>query len=278
MPDGDYGGGPEPRDDPGHLDPADGDSTDRETTDSDKNELDPTDAGRERLRRALIRPSRAQVVVAVLLAALGFAVVTQVRATGGDDSYDGKREQDLIDLLSGLNGASERTQRDISDLEKTRQQLRSDTLKRQAAISEARDQAQTLNILAGRVPVTGPGIEVVMQGGDEPIGVDVLLDTIEELRTAGAEAIEFNDDVRVIAQTSFEASGTGVAIDGQDLAEPFTIDVIGEPRELEGAMTFPEGPVDDVSSSGGTVTIKTSDQLEIDAVVEPRSDDYAEPD
>lgn len=248
-----------------------------ETPETTETPVSPSESGRERLRRALLRPSRAQLVVGVLLAVLGFSVVTQVRATGNDDSYAGKREQDLVDLLSGLNGASERTQRDIQDLERTRQQLRSDTLKRQAAISEARDQAQTLNILAGLVPVTGPGIRVTMTGGDTPIGVDVLLDTIEELRTAGAEAIEFNDRVRVVAQTSFETTATGVAVDGTDLVAPFTLEVIGESRELEGAMTFPEGPVDDVESEGGTVSITTEDKLTIDSVVEPRSDDYAEP-
>ena len=43
--------------------------------------------GRERLRHALIRPSRRQVVVAVLLAVLGFAFVVQVRDTKANDTY-----------------------------------------------------------------------------------------------------------------------------------------------------------------------------------------------
>ena len=40
-----------------------------------------------RLRGILLSASRSQLVVGVLLAALGFAVVTQVRSTELDDTY-----------------------------------------------------------------------------------------------------------------------------------------------------------------------------------------------
>src|SRR6478609_3099278 len=52
--------------------------------------------GRERLRHALVRPSKRQVVVAVLLAVLGFAFVVQVRDTKANDTYAGLRESELI--------------------------------------------------------------------------------------------------------------------------------------------------------------------------------------
>ena len=47
--------------------------------------------GRERLRSAVVRPSRRQVVVAALLAVLGFAFVVQVRDTAANDTYAGLR-------------------------------------------------------------------------------------------------------------------------------------------------------------------------------------------
>ena len=53
---------------------------------------------------------------------------------------------------------------------------------------------------------------------------------VEELRAAGAEAIEFNDDVRVVAQTSFEDAERGVVVDGRRISAPYVIDVIGDPR------------------------------------------------
>jgi uncharacterized protein YlxW (UPF0749 family) len=230
-----------------------------------------------RLWAALSKPSRAQFVVAVLLAALGFAAVTQVRSNGNDDTYAGRREQDLIDLLNGLAGASDRSQAEISRLEKARTDLQSNTLSHEAALEQAQKEADTLNILAGLVPVTGPGIRITIQDPDGSVGIDILLDAIQELRTAGAEAMQFNGQVRVIAQTAFEEGVGGVLVDGQLITAPYVIDVIGEPNELEGAITFPQGPRDDVEADGGTVDMQSFDKLDINAVREPVRSEFAQP-
>src|SRR3954452_2402915 len=81
------------------------------------------DAGRQRLRQALMRPSRGQMVVGVLLAVLGFAAITQVRTNNTDNSFAGYREQDLVDVLSGLAVTSQKAQTQINQLEVTRRQL-----------------------------------------------------------------------------------------------------------------------------------------------------------
>jgi len=227
---------------------------------------------------ALTKPSRAQVVVAVLLAALGFAAVTQVRSNGSDDTYAGRREQDLIDLLNGLAGASERSQSEIARLEKTRTDLQSTTRQRDTALQQARTEADALSILAGMVPVTGPGIRITIRDPEGNVGSDILLDTVEELRTAGAEAIAFNDKVRVVAQTSFQQADGGVVVDGQLLTAPYVIDVIGEPNALEGAVTFRQGPKADVEADGGSVGLESFDNLDIEVVRDAGRSQFAQPD
>ncbi len=233
--------------------------------------------GRARLLRAMTRPKRSQLVVAVLLGALGLAAVTQVRANEVSNAYAGYREQDLIDILDGLSTLSERTEREIAQLEQTRDELRSTRTSRQAALDQARANADNLSILAGVVPVSGPGIRVTIESGAEQISIDVLLDTIQELRTANAEAIEFNDQVRVVAQTAFEVTGRGVLIDGQLVVEPYVIDVIGEPETLAGAINFSRGPRDVVEAKGGAVRIDERGSLEIQSVATPRTPEFAEP-
>src|SRR4051794_31332517 len=112
------------------------------------------EVGLQRLRDAVFRPSRAQAVVGVLLAALGFAAIVQVRTNTTDNTYAGYREQDLVDVLSGLAGTSQRAQREIDRLEATRRQLEAKQLAQSAALAAAQKQAQELAILAGVVPVT----------------------------------------------------------------------------------------------------------------------------
>src|SRR5689334_15981442 len=172
------------------------------------------EVGLQRLREALLRPSRAQLVVGVLLAVLGFAAITQVRTNTTDNTYAGYREQDLVDVLSGLAGTSQRAQSEITRLESARRQLEASRRRQGAALSAAQKQEQELGILAGLVPVTGPGIRLTVTEGPRPVDVDSVLDTIEELRSAGAEAMQINGKVRLVAQSSVQSVPGGLLVDG----------------------------------------------------------------
>jgi uncharacterized protein YlxW (UPF0749 family) len=237
----------------------------------------PAGPGRQRLVAALLKPSRAQLVVAALLAVLGFAAVTQVRAYQVDDTYAGYREQQLIDVLNGLAGTSQRAQAEISRLERRREELQSSTSAREAALAEARTRAETLDILAGTVPVTGPGLRITIEETDGTVDLGSLLDTIQELRTAGAEAMEFNDRVRVVAQTALEDAVGGIDVDGTQLAPPYVVDVIGEPSTLSGGLNFVEGPLDQLESDGATVTVQELRTVDVESVRPLPATEYAEP-
>jgi uncharacterized protein YlxW (UPF0749 family) len=235
------------------------------------------DVPRQRLRKAFLHPGRGQVVVAVLLAALGAAAVTQVRITGSGDDYAGLRQADLIQALNGLQAASRRTEQDIRDLEATRDSLRDSNNKTSAALAQAREQLTSLGVLAGTLPARGPGVEITVTVADSHVSLNYLLDGIEELRDAGAEAIEINDAVRVVAQTSFESATGGIDVDGRVLKPPFTIDVIGDPDGLTTALKFPGGFVDDISLDEGKVSIKQSQDIEVSVLHQVSRPRYAEP-
>lgn len=234
--------------------------------------------GRQRLVAALFKPSRSQVVVAVLLALVAFGGITQVRANDVDDSLSGRREQDLIDILSGLAGTTQRAQAEVARLERTREELQSDTTARQAALVQAQKEADTLSILAGLVAVTGPGIRITIKEIDGQVSINSLLDTVQELRTAGAESMQFNGQLRIIAQSSFEDAEGGIAVDGELLSAPYVIDVIGEPHTLAGAITFATGPRDQLQDDGAEVEIQELTSLDIESVRDPVAPDFAQPD
>jgi uncharacterized protein YlxW (UPF0749 family) len=235
------------------------------------------DDARRRLRRGFLHPSRGQAVVAVLLAVLGAAAVTQVRITGRDDDYAGLRQADLIQALNGLQAASRRTEQDIRNLETTRDSLRDSNDKTATALEQAREELTSLGVLAGTLSARGPGVRITVTVPDAHLSLNYLLDGIEELRDAGAEAMEINDSVRVVAQTSFESATGGIDVDGRVLESPFTIDVIGDPEGLTTALKFPGGFVDDISLDEGKVTIKQSQDIEVSVLRKASRPQYAEP-
>lgn len=235
--------------------------------------------GRDRLRDALAHPHRSQVVVGLLLAVLGFAFVVQVRDYQSDDTYSGLRESELIEILDGLTGTAERARREVERLEATRDDLRSESRAREAALSEAEQRARNLSILAGLVPVRGPGLRVTVTETSGRVKVGSLLDMVQELRTANAEAMEFNDSIRLAAQSSFEDAPGGIELDGELLEPPYVLDVIGDPHTLEGALTFSTGPVETLENlDGATVTIEQLDDVEITSVRDAARPGQAEPD
>lgn len=241
-------------------------------------ELPEPESGRARLLAALRRPSRSQAVVGVLLALLGFAAVTQVKATGRDDNFVGARQSDLIALINTLSLATDRAETEISELQSTRDSLRDDADASRTALSVARQRVDTLAILAGTVPATGPGIRVTVEAPSGTIGTDQVLNGLEEMRTAGAEAIEINDRVRVIAQTALaDSQGGGLSVGGTPVQPPYVIEAIGDPTTLATAMNFDGGFIDEVERVGGTVKVQQLPSVEIASVTKPVEPSFAKP-
>jgi uncharacterized protein YlxW (UPF0749 family) len=115
----------------------------------------------------------------------------------------------------------------------------------------------------------------VAEGGR--VSLNNLLDGIEELRDAGAEAMEINDAVRVVAQTSFEAADDGrINVDGALLSAPFVIDAIGDPDSLATALRFPGGFADALKIDHATVQIKKSQRVEVTVLRRAVAPRYAE--
>jgi uncharacterized protein YlxW (UPF0749 family) len=244
-----------------------GDAPDREPT------------GGQRLAAALhTRWSRGQAVVGVLLAVLGFAAVVQVRANDADETFVGAREGDLIALINSLALATDRAEEDIAELRSTRDSLRDDAESTATAVEVARERAETLGILAGTLPAEGPGIRVTVSAEAGELGTEQLLNGLQELRNAGAEAVEINDEVRVVAQSGLTESDDGrLAVDGTALAPPYVLDVIGDPHTLQTALEFDGGFIEEVEELAGNVTVEQLDTVEVAATRRPDAPRFANP-
>jgi uncharacterized protein YlxW (UPF0749 family) len=135
------------------------------------------------------RASRGQFVAALLCGLLGFGLVTQVHSAAGS-GFTTARQSDLVDILDSLSARSDQLRAQIATEQAALAKLTGGTDSTQAALQEAQQRASTLQILAGTAPASGPGIDLQITDPEHQVGADVLLDTLEELRDAGAEAIE----------------------------------------------------------------------------------------
>jgi uncharacterized protein YlxW (UPF0749 family) len=223
------------------------------------------------------RPGGAQIVVAVLLAALGFAAVVQVRLTQTDSNFGGARRGDLVELLDSLSGAADRAQQQIGELQQTRTDLLSASRRQQAAVSEERTRLSVLQILTGTVGAVGPGVTVTIDDPDSAVTAPILLNGIDELRDAGAEVIELNNSVRVVASTSIVQHDGVLVADGTELHPPYLIDVIGSSHTLADAVVFPGGLSDEVEHVGGTTSVHEAEVVKVDSLHTVVPPEYSQP-
>ncbi len=228
--------------------------------------------------RGALRPSRKQVLLAVVMCLLGMSLVLQMRNDGHGNQYSGMRRDDLVQLLDTLNAETEQLNREVSELEATRDQLESGADANQVAAHEAQARADELAILAGTRGASGPGVRITISAPSATVSADLLLDAVQELRDAGAEVIEINDSVRLVAQ-SWITDEDGLVIDGQKVQLPIVIDAIGDPHSLAEGARFRGGLVSQVESSkvGGSVEIQTPDSIEVTSIHSLHAPEHARP-
>lgn len=228
---------------------------------------------------ALWRPSRGHLLVAVLLLVFGLIVTMQLRSRAGEQDYSGLRRTELVAILDDLTAESRRLEAEIAELRTTQQQLLSGADRQRVAREEAERRRKELSILSGAVPAVGEGVRVVIGDPREAVGETVLLNALEELRDAGAEVMEVNDSIRVVASSWIGSDGTQLVMDGVALDRPFVIDAIGEPHALTEALRYRGGLVSEIQDEkiGGTVSIDSSDRIEITSTRAPTVPEFAKP-
>lgn len=222
------------------------------------------------------------LVIALLVGLLGFGISVQFKASNSDAELAAARPEDLVRILSDLDAQQDRLRREISDLEDTRRQLDSGAQGRDAALAEARKRADELGILAGTLPAEGPGLSIEITPGSEKVKAEVILDAVEELRGAGAEAMQIagrdGGAVRIVAATYFvDGDNDRLVVAGLSLAAPYTIMVIGGPDTMRTALNIPGGVVDSVRQHGGTVLVREADLVRVTALHTAGELKYAKP-
>ncbi|MGW7319530.1 DUF881 domain-containing protein [Streptomyces sp. NPDC054854] len=233
--------------------------------------------GRQRLAAGLWPPrvSRAQLIVALLLFVLGLGLAIQVRSNSdSSEPLRGARQEDLVRILDELDGRTTRLEDEKQRLDDQRKELESSSNQAEEARRQTVEKERQLGILAGTVAAQGPGITLRITDPQGHVQSDQLLDTLQELRAAGAEAIQING-VRVVASSFFSDEGGGVSIDGKKITQPYEFKVIGRPQDLEPALNIPGGVVQTLEKEQATVAVARSAKIVVDALRAAKQPDYA---
>lgn len=133
------------------------------------------------------------------------------------------------------------------------------------------NQITELNRLLGYTDVTGKGLVITLQDADasangytnDNIVHDLdLVDIINELFNAGAEAVSINDQ-RITTTTAINCNGNVVRINNEKVSVPFVIKAIGSPEGLYGTMTRPGGYLSLMENGKIKIKVEKKEELTV---------------
>ena len=216
---------------------------------------------------------RGQLAVMMVCAVVGFLLAAQLRSvklSGAADATNAARLETLQSLYNELMDQKDGLESQVEQLQSELALYRDQAASGEAGSQALKAELDQLEITAGLTDVEGPGVTVILEDstssnvtGDEAdylIHDSDLLSVINELRSAGAEAISLNGE-RILATSEVRCTGAVVTVNGRRYAAPYIIFAIGDPDTLYNAMTMRNGVADILGQWGISVKVTSSDLL-----------------
>lgn len=216
-------------------------------------------------------PPRIQSRAAIAVVALAVGFLVAVQAAGSGDRplsrLAAERPEDLTRILADLNDEADQLARETAELRVKLARYQGSARSDELAIRDARKALADLRVLTGTVAVEGPGVVVRVEDDGGRVGWEVLLDIVQELRDAGAEALAVNGR-RVVASTWLGPADGGNVVDGARIEPPYELEAIGPSDVIAEALDIPGGPLSVLSALPGV----SAEVREVEGLLLPRAE------
>ncbi len=209
----------------------------------------------------------AMTIVCILLGIMLALQFKSINANQSMASFENKRMDELKTELIKLQAQKNSLQERLSELEEENQTYAKVKAGDSEAAQQIQDDLNKARIFAGLETVNGKGIIVTLDNNSFIHVFDYdILNVVNELRAAGAQAISVNDE-RIVAMSEIREAGQYIMINGKPYKAPFTIKAIADPDDLERSLTLLGGVVEGLEDAQLKVGIKKSDKVDIEKFV-----------
>ena len=197
------------------------------------------------------------VLVSVML--MQFRTVEQTDIT----EIENMRESELRTALAEWKTKYEEVEMQLEDTNKRIEEYNK-TIEDNEAASELVDEELTeSNILVGKTDVYGEGVIVTLSDGTKKVTASDLINLVNELRYAGAEAISINE-IRVLAMTDIidMADYSYIMVNLQRLQGPYVVKAIGDKDYISTVLQLKgSGFID--TTTGINVNLEVKNRVDI---------------
>jgi uncharacterized protein YlxW (UPF0749 family) len=225
---------------------------------------------KEKIVMAITIGISAFVLVAVTF--MQFKVVQQTDITSIETMTESELRSELIAWREKYSELQLKHQDVLIKIEEYKEEYKSDEETERLLEKELKG----LQMLLGETNVQGPGIIVTIREEkieEDRITYEDLLYIVNELKTAGAEAISINNH-RIINRTDIVEINSYIRVNGKNILAPYTIKAIGNQTYLESVLLGVGGYADELRKWGFEIEIERNENVQIDAYTNELSYKY----
>ena len=207
------------------------------------------------------------LVFGILCLILTFAITVQLRVSSLSESESSQTKitDKLKDEIFRLNvenvKLAEKFQNTTSELDDARNQA----AQNDSSSKDTSELIKKYTIVSGKTDVTGQGIIIKYKPSDNEAKADMvkdLRDIVNEIKNAGAEAIEINNQ-RIVGPTAIEMVKNKIEINDTEVSENFIIKAIGDSNLMYSGLIRPGGTIENIRESGVSIEINSENTIKI---------------
>ena len=215
-------------------------------------------------------------LTAVIFAAVMFAQFKTVEQTNITE-IESMRESELRTELSSWKSKYDETNLKYEEISKKVEEYKQQMKDNADATALIKNDIAENEKYLGYSDVEGEGLVITLEDNSKKeITSDDLLNLVNQLKLAGAEAISINDE-RVVNTTDITiVNGAFVFVNGKRLSSPYTVKVIGNQKYLDSAISIKYGYIDEITANGKTISYIPVKSVKINKYKGDLSMKYAE--
>lgn len=180
-------------------------------------------------------------------------------------SLENMREDELKSEISNFKQKSEELKKEIEETNVKIKEYKETINTGKEASELLTQELEKQNNLLGKNSVKGSGIVVTLSDTKtKKITSEDLRELLNELKSAGAEAISINENRIVYDSYIVDIGGTFIGVNGTKIVSPYKVKAIGNPTYLESGISQKQyGYIDTKLEEGKDITLVRQDNIVI---------------
>ena len=228
------------------------------------------------------------IILGIVCLILTIGICVQIKTVNSNGTTT-TANKELNSLKTQVLKMKEKYEESYSRLEKIQTELettRSNITNNNEQLKILEEELRKYNVLLGTTEVNGPGVVITITDSDPKNSIRSIsdnknalvhdtdiLEVVNELKNAGAEAIDVNGQ-RIVDTTAISCDGNVIVINGEKVSSTFVINAIGLPERLS-TLKRPGGYIVILEDDAIKCTLDKRDKVTVSKYINANRFKYA---